>query len=363
MKKVFFTIALVISCVSVMAQDNLTDAQKAAADAAATINSTPMTEAAAPKPQLWQHGFKGNLNFGQTCLVNWAAGGYNSYTLKAYIDGHSNFKSQDEKQFWNNRLQLDYGMMYSADKPILQKTDDRIYLESKWGYKLSKQWYFATDFSFKTQFAKGYEYKTPKVEVGEPTRDDWRAARVLKSSAMTPAYIDLAFGIDYDPLKWLSLNISPLTASMVTATFLNKDGSSVAEQNALRKSYGMPEIYAEDGETIVGYRPVRAELGARIKADVNVTVNDVFTYSSQFIYFQNYLSKWNQRVNWDNKIEWRLMKYFALCFNTSLLYDSLVMKDELDSAGQKTGRQVKRGVQFMESLTFGFTYTIETKKK
>ena len=39
------------------------------------------------------------------------------------------------KMLWNNRLQLDYGFLYSADKPILQKSKDRIYLESKWGYE------------------------------------------------------------------------------------------------------------------------------------------------------------------------------------------------------------------------------------
>lgn len=353
MKKIFSFIAVMAFALSAFAQEGLTDAQKAAADAANTIQSTPVADPVKPKPQLWEHGFKGNLNFGQTCLVNWAAGGYNSYTLKAYVDGHSNFKSEDGLHFWNNRLQLDYGMMYSADKPIIQKTDDRIYLESKWGYRLSDHWFFATDLGFKSQFAKGYDYKTPaKTEGGpEPGREEWKASRVMKSAGLSPAYLDLAFGIDYDPFKWLSINVSPLTGSMVAVTY---------NDDVLRKNYGMPSFIGSDGNLY--YRPVRMELGARFKADVNVTVNDVFTYNTQLIYFQNYLKPFNQRVNWDNKIEWRLLKYFALCLNTSLIYDSLVMMDVTNDTGAVVGTK-RRGVQFMESLTFGFTYSIASKKK
>lgn len=358
MKKLYVAIALAALTLSAQAQDGLTASQKAAAAAASTIQATPETVVAKPKPQLWSHGVKSSINFGQTCLVNWAAGGYNSYTLKGYIDGHSNFKSEDGQHFWNNRLQIDYGMMYTADKPLLQKTDDRIYLESKWGYRLSKQWYFATDLGFKTQFAKGWDYKTPTISDGLSKKEitqAWKDARVLKSAGLSPAYLDLAFGIEYNPWDWLSMNISPLTGSMVAVSY---------DDDVLRKNYGMPSI-TDDADNILGYKSYRMELGARLKADVKVVVNKSFSYTSQFIYFQNYMRNWNHRVTWDNKIEWKLLKYFALCLNTSLLYDSLVMKnvDKVDDLGNKTTISVRRGVQFMESLTFGFSYSIESKKK
>ena len=57
----------------------------------------------------------------------------------AEVDGTydpANYKKGD--LFWNNRLQLDYGFVYASSKPILQKSDDRIYLESKFGYKNEK---------------------------------------------------------------------------------------------------------------------------------------------------------------------------------------------------------------------------------
>ena len=59
--------------------------------------------------------------------------------------------------FWNNRLQLDYGFLWASSKPIIQKSTDRIYLESKWGYKApsTKYLYFSANYDFKSQFTTG----------------------------------------------------------------------------------------------------------------------------------------------------------------------------------------------------------------
>ena len=110
-----------------------TDAQKAAAEAAKALTEAPQAEQKAPKPKYWTKSLKTQINFGQTGLTNWAAGGDNTVSLASYIDGNANFKKN--QIFWNNRLQLDYGFIYSSSKPILQKNTDRIYLESSWGYQ------------------------------------------------------------------------------------------------------------------------------------------------------------------------------------------------------------------------------------
>ena len=105
---------------------NLTDAQKAAADAAAALQKAPENVVEAPKPKYWTRTLTTTLTFGQTSLTNWAAGGDNTYTLATYIDGNANWKK--EAMFWNNRLQLDYGFLYASSKPIVQKNSDRIVL-------------------------------------------------------------------------------------------------------------------------------------------------------------------------------------------------------------------------------------------
>ena len=131
MKKIFLSILSAAICLSVSAQ--VSDAQKAAADAAQTVSAAEQVAPKVEKPKYWSTSLKTQINVGQTGLFNWAAGGDNTVSLAAFIDGNANWKKND--MFWNNRLQLDYGFLYASSKPILQKSTDRIYLESKWGYK------------------------------------------------------------------------------------------------------------------------------------------------------------------------------------------------------------------------------------
>ena len=105
------------------------------------------------------------------------------------------------------------------------------------------------------------------------------------------------------------------------------------------------------------YRPARFEFGAQLKVDIKVNVNDNFKYTSQILLFSNYLKNpQNVRVNWDNRIEWKLARFFSLMFTTNLIYDDTVM-----IFNEKDGATHQR-VQFKESLSFGFVYTIATKK-
>ncbi len=358
MKKIFFALALCAAMSQGLAAQELTDAQKAAAEAAKAIADAPQAEQKVEKPKYWDNSLKTNIKFGQTSLTNWAAGGDNTVTLAAFIDGNANYKKGD--LFWNNRLQLDYGFVYASSKPILQKSDDRIYLESKFGYKNAnmKNFYFSANYDFKSQFSTGYDYLTPAVSEGVeldklPLKEQvglWKDARKVKSGFLAPAYTNLALGIDYKPAKWLSLNIAPLTGGFV-----------IVRDEVLRKNYGMQlkEEYKDfDGEILGSYyKSARFEFGAQIKADVAVKVNDNFAYTSQLVLFSNYLdSPENIRVNWDNRFDWKLAKYFSLTLTTNMIYDDKVL-----IFNEKDGL-TKQRLQFKESILFGFTYTIASKK-
>ena len=343
MKKVLTILAAgLIAAATLSAQD----AQKAAAEAAAALTAAADVPVAAPKPVYWTNTVLTQINFGQTSLWNWAAGGYNNYTLAAAIDANANYKKG--KTIWNNRLQLDYGFMYSADKPILQKTKDRIYFESKWGYETPvKHLSYSANFDFKTQFNDNYNYKAPTDAQFERYPDDpaaaWREAAKnnLKSGFLSPAYTNFGLGLLWTPKPWLSVNFSPLTADLV-----------IVRNPVLRKTYGMELM--EDGEN---YKPFRFGLGAQLKADAKWVVNDNFTYTTQLVLFSNYLKKpQNLRVNWDNKMFWKMTKFFALTLSTNLIYDENVMVKEL-ADGTKVA-----AVQFKEFFEFGFTYTIGKKK-
>ena len=357
MKKVFIIIASALVSFGAFAQD----AQQAAAEAAKEISEAPEVAPEVEKPNYWTNSLKTNLNFGQTSLTNWAAGGDNTISLAAYVDGNANWVKGD--MFWNNRLQLDYGFLWASSKPILQKNMDRIYLESKWGYKApsTKYLYFSANYDFKSQFTSGYDYKTPASVTdengnelkGSDLRNVWRDARELKSGFLAPAYTNLALGIDFVPNKWFSLNFAPLTGDLV-----------IVNDPTLRASYSMPlkkqfegvtENLPEDGTQ---FSNVRFGFGAQLKMDAKVNINDNFAYSTQVVLFANYLDiKHCPRINWDNRIDWKLAKYFSLTMTTNLIYDDTIL-----IATEKYPDGKKGLVQFKESIAFGFTYTIATKK-
>ena len=262
----------------------------------------------------------------------------------------------------NNRLQLDYGFLYSEDKPFIQKSDDRIYYEGKFGYKATNTLNYSAQFSFKSQFTNSYNYPVPSRPDGaddtwEPGKSDWMAKRQHKSGFMSPAYTNVALGIDWVPTKWLTVNLAPLTGGFV-----------VVSDESLRKSYGMnrKSDYKDEDKypDAEGYyfRPARFEFGAQLKIDGKLQINDNFKYTSQLVLFSDYLDKpQNLRVNWDNRFDWKIAKYFSLTVTTNLIYDDKVMvKTEKIMKNHPDG---KRMVQFKESLAFGFSYTIASRKR
>lgn len=378
MKKLMITLSAALLSLAVYAQD----AQQVSAEAAKAVDAAPAAAEKAPKPSNWTNSLKTNITVGQTGLVNWSAGGDNTVSVQAFIDGNANWKKND--MFWNNRLQLDYGFLYASSKPILQKSTDRIYLESKWGYKTEKmkKFYFSANFDFKSQFTTGYDYNTPSSLVdsygnelkGGELRQAWKDARGLKSGFLAPAYTNLALGIDYTPTKWLSVNFAPLTGGFV-----------IVKDAELRKSYSMKEKKTTTADMISSaeaalgaaatkeekeaatialgdlYRAANFEFGAQIKADVKVNVNDNFAYTSQLVLFANYLDiKHCPRINWDNRFDWKIAKYFSLTLTTNMIYDDKIMitnEKDIDKFPEGKAR-----LQFKESIAFGFTYTIASKK-
>ena len=367
MKRFLLIAAVMLLGVTASAQ---TDAQKAAAAAAKAMTEAPEAQPDKVKPKYWAKSLKTQINFGQTGLSNWAAGGDNTVSLAGYIDANANYKK--DAIFWNNRLQLDYGFVYASSKPILQKNTDRIYLESSWGYQAFKSLYMSANYNFRSQFSKTWNYPTPSQKANgdpfeegyDPVRKDWLAAKSLASGFLAPAYTNLALGIDWKPAKWISANFAPLTGGFV-----------IVKDNTLRKNYGMPlrkkyqdlgalpeaektrydEIMASGNADLIGdfYKGSKFEFGAQLKVNLAVNINNNFGYTSQVVLFSNYLDKpQNLRVNWDNRFDWKLAKYFSLTVVTNLIYDENVMIfNERD--GQSRAR-----VQFKESIAFGFTWTI-----
>jgi len=334
-KRIALSAALIMAAtVSAFAQNEILDA---AAAAAAAVNEAEKQVEETPKPNYWTNSIDLAMGFTNTMLNSWAAGGYNTVTLNSSFDGKANYKK--ELMSWDNRLQMEYGFLYSEDKEgLIQKNNDRIYLESTWGYQTGEnsKWSYSASFNFRSQFADGYKYNTPS------SGQSWKDAATIKSGLLAPAYTNIAFGMDWKPNNWFHMNFAPLTG-----------GFTICRIEELRSTYGMK--LKDDGVT---YNSYLFQFGAQIKADFKLVFNEKFKYETQLVLFSDYLHEpQNLRVNWDNQISWQLAKHFAAGFKTWLIYDPNVWITNDDTG------ETKRLVQFKDFLSFNFTYTFDFKKK
>ena len=271
-----------------------------------------------PVPKYWKTGILTNISISQVSLTNWAGGGNPNISANGLVDANANYSK--DKMIFENRLKLSYGFIQSFDnntplKQQFKKSDDRLLLDSKWGYMLYNRLYFSALLNFRTQFT--------------PTHDNSQDPPVLKSTFLAPGYLSLGLGINYKPFQFLSLNLSPLTGNFV---FVTKEN--------LREIYGNRPDQA-----------CRMELGAQFKMDLRYS-HKFFKIGTYLTLFSDYLNNpKNIQVYWDVDLALYLGKHFTLSLRTNLIYD-----DNIKIPDKKGENPVPR-VQFQEILGFGFSYT------
>ena len=339
MKKIALILAGLGCAFAAHAQD---DVQKAtAAAAAAFTQEAAAQQEAVEKPNYWKKYATFDLGFNQTSLWSWAKGGYNSATLKAGLDANANYAR--DLATWTNRLQLDYGFLWSADKEnLIQKNVDKLQFESRFGYKTSpgSKWKYSADLTLLSQFSDSYDSYKQDAATGK-----WSGK--LKSGFFAPGYLTFGLGMAWDPAPWFSLNLSPLTG-----------GFTFCYIPELRKGYGM-KLRDAGLDPLMGdnYFPSLFQLGAQLKMNLKASINDSFTYETQLILFTDYLNHpfvWT-RVNWDNKLGLMVGKYVKLALDTWTIYDPIVL------IADKAGANPTQRVQFKEFFSVNFTYTIGKK--
>lgn len=254
------------------------------------------------------------LNFAQTAVVNWSAGGENTVAGNFYLNGTLNRKSGN--WLWSNTLALEYGVA-NAKSLGTRKSGDKIDFTSQLGYSSDNKWFYTLMGDFKTQFYKGYDYST------EP--------RSYISNFFSPAYTNLSAGLEYRPGKWYTLYLSPVAGKL---TFVNSD--FLSSQGAFGVDLG---------------KHFKAELGAFFKARAEKNIMENVSFISTVDLFTAYNSTFgNVDVNWDLLISMKINKFLSATINTTLKYD-----DDISSMADDGTPQGPR-VQFKEVLGIGLAY-------
>ena len=314
MRKTLVLILLFTLSISLTAYTQVTEAEKA------------LRSQNADTTQGWKTGGVIGLNFAQTSLTNWAAGGENSLAMNGIFSGFANYKRG--ASVWDNSLDIGYGLLKQGDND-LKKTDDKIDFLSKYGQEAFTNFYYAALFNFKTQMTAGYNYPDVSTKI---------------SDAFSPAYITLALGLDYKPNSYFSAFVAPLTAKFTIV----KD-QSLSDAGA----FGVTP-----GETL------KSEIGGYIRAiysknDFKAEFLKNVSFTTKIDLFSNYAhNPQNIDVNWDVLLAFKVNKYINVNFNTSLIYDDdiLIQNDRNGNGTIEAGEGSKSLVQFKEIFGVGFSY-------
>jgi hypothetical protein len=147
----------------------------------------------------WKKKLVFNINVNQAAFSsNWKGGGVNSLGINGLFNYIANYSKNRDS--WDNQIDLAYGFVNNSGQGY-RKTVDRIYLDTKYGYKLSDDWGLFASLNFATQFAKGYRYEKDANGVEQST---------AISDIFAPAFITLAVGAEYHPVEYFKVRISPL---------------------------------------------------------------------------------------------------------------------------------------------------------
>jgi hypothetical protein len=272
----------------------------------------------AQQDTIWRRAGLLSLNFTQVSLTNWAAGGENSIAGNAIVNYFASYKRG--KNAWDTNLDLGYGVLMQGNDDV-RKSDDKIDVTTKYGRLAFKDWYYSAMLNFRTQFAPGYNYPNDSVKI---------------SNLLAPAFVTLGLGMDYKPSVHFSLFISPVTARWIIVY-----DEPLSDMGA----FGV-----DSGEI------VRTEVGALLKATLNVDLAKNVNLQSTLDLFSNYLDEpGNIDVNWHMLLSVKINKYFSASLSTQLLYDDNTMLTFYKSDGE-TVDHIGPGVQFKEVLGIGFAY-------
>ena len=275
----------------------------------------------------WKSKYEASLGFSQTSFTNWSAGGENAMAFNGMLNVYKMYAK--DKVFWSNYLGLAYGVNMQQTYPKVRKTNDKINFLTKGGINAWHNWDYTGLFEFRSQFDQGFNYPNDSVYI---------------SKFMAPGYFQLSIGLNYKPVEYFSVFISPVGARLTVVN--DADLTNTRDQDGkLIGAFGV----IGDNTTLW---QVGGSVNAVFKKDIMKNVN----LMSKLDLFSDYRhNPQNIIVGWENNIMMKVNKYISLSFTSMLIYDDNIKYT--DKEGQTHGART----QFRETFAVGFAYSYEHK--
>ncbi len=280
----------------------------------------------------WRSNGVFTLNVGQTSFTNWAAGGENQINLNTIL--HYRLRYEKTNAAWENIIEAQYGTFIYSELRT-KKTNDQLNFTSKFGYKATKKWKYSYYMSLKTQFSKGYKYPNDSVPI---------------SMFMSPGYFMVGLGMDYYPIKELSILVSPITYKL---TIVNDDKLASDGNFGVKKA-----IRDTAGNIIVPADHFVSEPGGFVKIFYQKEFKSGLNVSSRIEFFSAFVNEpQNIDINWNTFISYRINRRFILTFTLDIIYDNdaIIM---MDTNGDGIKEEIGPRTQVKEAAGIGVALSL-----
>jgi hypothetical protein len=260
----------------------------------------------------WKKEANTLIQFSQNYISpNWYKGGSSNFAILAQAKGFINYKK--DNFLWENTGEWRIGIA-TVNGDTLRKhniTDDLFRLYSKVGYQVVKKLYISASMEFQTNFWNSWNTNSTTV----------------KTAFLTPIRYNINVGVDYQPIKNMSIMFAPATYKMVYSLYHEGNSEQVNVTN-----YGI-----EKGKQILN------EIGSSIRVKWGWKPFREIALDTEFYFYTNY-----RRV----EIDWQINFDF---FITRFLSARLMLHPRFDNTVIYTGDE-RAKLQFKELLSVGFSH-------
>lgn len=278
--------------------------------AAATISAAPV------KQRHWIRSFNALLQFSQAYVSpNWYQGGNNNLNMLATIYYNVKLNQEYHKNLlFETTMQYKLGMNSAPDDTIhnYSISEDILQINTTFGLKAAKRWYYSFTGQFKTQVLNSY-----------PTN-----SREVRSAFLSPAELTLGIGMTYNYANakktvTFDASIAPLSYNLKTCVGNRVD----------------PTLYGiEAGRHSISSVGSSAELKFFWRLAYNITFNSrVFTFTDYSTFY----------ADWENRLTFDINKFLSTQVYAHARYDTATPKCD-DPSWKK--------LQVKEILSIGFSY-------
>lgn len=241
---------------------------------------------------------------------NWHQGAANAFAMLWAAKAFANYNKGNLS--WENNAEWRVGVSTVSGDTLrkMNTTDDIFKIYSKFGYQVHKYWYVSIFADFRTNFFPNFQ----------------KNSNHLNTTFLTPIRYNMGLGIDYKPLKGLSVNISPVTYKLTYA--FNTDVECI-DVNALG---------IETGSNMLN------EVGSSVRVEWKWRPLREIELETKFYFFTNYKQV---ETELEIDVDFYINKYMSAKILLHPRYDGTVESTTDD----------KSRLQFKELISVGFAHT------